>query len=82
VYFEYPRTGFSLAVFNAGIFYQLAYQGISTREVRWRFAEHYLAPSFNSFNSPTNEGMPPGTLFMGIRTRSAVPGTPARVTIS
>lgn len=82
MYFQFPRTGFSLTVFNAGIFYQLAYRGISARDVRWQFSEHYLAPSFNSFSNPAHEGLPPDVMFMGIRARSAVSGTPATVTIT
>lgn len=80
--FPYPRAGFSVAVFNAGIYYQLAYAGLSAREVIWEAAEHYLAPSFNSFNNPNHEGLPPEAMFMGIRTRSAIAGTPARVIVT
>lgn len=82
VIFSYPRSGFSLAVFNAGVYYQLAFMGLSGRDYQWEIGEHFLAPSFNSFNNPDHEGIPPGSRFSGIRIRSAIVNTPARVIVT
>jgi hypothetical protein len=82
VVFPHPRPGFALSVFNATIYYQLAAPGLSARDVQWEVAEHFLAPSFNNFNNPVHEDLPPGTLFAGIRIRTAILNTPARVTVN
>jgi hypothetical protein len=81
VLFSYPRTGFSVAVFNAGVFYQIATIGINARDYRWEHGEHFLAPSFNSFNNPDHEGIAPGTKFGGVRIRAAAINNPATVIV-
>lgn len=82
--FTKPRPSFSLNVTNAAVVYQLMYIGadqVNTRDITTESLEHFIPPSFNRFSNPEGEGLPEGSRFAGIRIRSAVIATPARVTV-
>lgn len=85
VTFAAPRPMFSMNILNATIYYQLYYVPAGqdhTRDLEPDpTGEHQLPPSFNRFNDTHGEGLPPGSMFGGVRVRSAVPGTPAVVTV-
>lgn len=78
-----PRKEFTCHVFNNAIYYQLGYvrEGYPGDSVTWENGEHQLAPSYTNFRNPQGEGLPPGTLFAGIRVRSAVTNAVAQVTV-
>lgn len=82
VLFAFPRPSFSVQVYNAAVFYQLAILGIADREASWEPREHMLVPSMNSFRNPIDEGFPEGSKFAGIRLRSLLASAPARVTVA
>lgn len=78
--FPTGRKHFSLQIYTAGVFYRLIsfeppnnYQTDPT--------EHFLAPVLANFDDPASEGLGDRQLFGGIQLRSAVPGTPAVVTV-
>jgi hypothetical protein len=80
--FGRARPSFSLFVFNAGVFYQLALYPLTGGDVEWEPGEHYLAPSNNTFRDPAAEGFPAGRQFGGVRVRAANATFPARVTVA
>jgi hypothetical protein len=82
VNFSFARKSFSMQVYNAGIFYQLATFGPAGTEASWESGEHFLAPTLNSFRSAEDEGFPAESMFAGIRVRSAVPSVSASVTVA
>lgn len=83
VVFTQPKTGFALNVANAAIYYQLAIPGQSGQlgNYTWESIEHYLLPTYTNFRNPSDEGFSGSQFFAGVRVRSAVTGTPARVTV-
>lgn len=81
VVFPRPRPSFTLNMVNAAIYYQLAYAAVGNRDPVWEALEHYLLPSLSTFRDPTAEGLPPMSVFLGVRVRSAVTGVPANVTV-
>lgn len=85
VQFARPRHAFSCNTFNNAIMYQLGYiadERPTTLDVQWETMEHQLVPSLSNFRDTTTEGLPPHTMFAGIRIRSAAVGVPARVTVA
>lgn len=84
VQFARPRQAFSLHVFNKAILYTLGYvyaDQANTADIQFDVAEHQLAPSLSDFANAALEGLPPNTIFAGIKIRSAAAGIPARVTV-
>jgi hypothetical protein len=82
VQFSFARKAFAVNVFNAAIYYKVGVTAQSGRDIVWESDEHFLAPSLSTFEDPTAEGFAEGVKFAGIKLRSAVAGTPARVTVS
>lgn len=83
VIFTFPKNGFALNVTNAAVFYQVGIPGASgsASDVVWDTLDHYVAPSMTNFVDPAQEGFQGTTKFAGVRVKSAVAGTPARVTV-
>lgn len=75
------RPGFALNVSNSSVYYQLGYAFPGDREPTWENAEHFLIPTFNTFQDVVHEGLPPHSLFAAIRLRSGAAGQPAIVTV-
>lgn len=75
------RGGFALNVANASVYYTLAYINPGDREVSWLATESFLTPVFATFRDVTHEGLPPGSMFGGIKLRSGAVGIPAQVTV-
>lgn len=78
--FPRPTDGFSVQVYNAGIFYRLLYvprNTLRTGAYQEDAVEHFAGPSFITFSQAD---APDGGQFAGIRFRSAVAGVPANVT--
>jgi hypothetical protein len=85
VQFPFPRGSFSVQVTNAAVYYQVSAVAppLSPKShSNWEPGEHFSLPAFLSFRDPTAEGFPAQSVFTGIRIRSAVTGTPARITIA
>lgn len=82
VIFPRPRPSFTLHVFNAAIFYTIAVFDLGGRDATFAPDEHMLLPSLNNFRDPVTEGFPPGTMWAGIKLRSAVAGTPGNVIVA
>lgn len=82
VEFPFMRPGFSLDISNATVYYQLAYMMPGDRQPVWQALETVKLPTLNSFNNPVMDGLPAGSLYGGIRLRSAIINTPARVTVA
>lgn len=77
------RPGFTMDVNGAAVYYILAWMNPGDREPTWADQDEvFKVPSFNSFNDVEKEGLPPGTMFAGIKVRSAVANTPAQVTVA
>lgn len=84
VQFGRPRSSFACNVFNNAIMYQIGYiyaDQTNTGDVQWDTAEHQIVPSLTSFRNTQAEGLPPNTLFAGIRVRNAAAGSVARITV-
>lgn len=81
VSFQRPRRSFTLNTFNNAIFYRLAIVSTSVRDPAFEPNEHYLAPSNSNFTNAEEEGFPEDAQFAGVMVRSAVAGTPARITV-
>lgn len=83
VVFPFPRSSFSMSVFNAAIGYKLLYATPGGHQ-GWQedYLEHFMAPALATFNDPEGEGLPPESRFAGVRVRSWVAGVPASVTIA
>jgi len=79
--YERPR-GFTVQVNNAAVFYQLAWRFPTQRDYTWESGEHFIQPAIAGFRDPVTEGLPPGSVFAGIRLRSGATGVPARVTVA
>lgn len=77
--FQFPRSKFSIQIYNAGIGYKLLYsiQG-QAGAFQEEASEHFMGPSYATFSEGDR---PSGVLFAGIKFRSWVTGTPARVTV-
>lgn len=76
------RPSFSMQVFNAGVYYQLALYPRGGRDLEWEPGEHFLGPSLNSFRDPKSEGFPEDREFGGVRVRNSAAGVPASVTVA
>lgn len=75
-----PASGMTLTVNNAAIYYQQA-EAMSgyDRGQNWQ-PESFLIPG--RYNFDDGDKLPGSFGFVGLRIRSAVPGTPARISIS
>lgn len=81
VAFGRPRQSFSLNVFNNAVYYTVGIVSTSARDIAWEPIEHYLTPSLSNFRNAELEGFPPGSMFAGVKLRSAAAGQSARVTV-
>jgi hypothetical protein len=81
VQFSFARKAFSLNVATASIMYQVGVTSPTGRDISWEAMEHRLDMSFNRFSDPSSEGFPDGSLFAGVRVRSAIAGQPGNVTV-
>lgn len=80
---QFPQLGrpsFSVQVYNAGVYYKLI-RFTPPGSYYIDDTEHFLAPVLAGFRSPQAEGLANDELFGGITFRSAVAGSPARVTV-
>ena len=82
VVFAYGRPSFSVQVSNAAIYYVLGYVSPSGRDVVWMPDEHFTVQALLTFNDTAGEGLPPGSVFGGVKVRSATTNIPARVTVA
>lgn len=84
VTFRVPRKLFTFHVYNKAVNFQLGVvegRQFNTLDVQWDPQDRFVGPALNVFDNPEDEGLPPGSLFAGIRIRSAATGEPARVAV-
>lgn len=78
--FPIGRRAFSLQVYTAAVYYKV----IAFRPPAFYYVvepEHFVAPVLANFTDPIKEGLQPGEIFGGILLRSAIAGSPAKVTV-
>jgi hypothetical protein len=80
VIFPYPRSAFSVQVYNGAVYYRVGVLGPAGRGIDYEAPEHFTVSSLLNFRDPHLEGFASGSLYAAIMFRSASPTVATQVT--